>query len=95
MEWNNFSNDANIQSTPKLTRLIHLDSTKFRLTVEESETQDQNGGEEMKKYDAETQFSPLSLPALAGEVADAQKQQVNELKKRQTILEELQVGSQQ
>jgi len=34
-----------------------------------------------------------SLPALAGEVAVAQKQQISELSKKQEILDQLKVGS--
>lgn len=89
MEWSNYPSDVNIQSPPKLTRIVHLDSSKFLLTAAGSRpSSQQNGDEDDCTHELPNQFS---LPALAGEVADAQKQQANELSTRQQVFEELQV----
>lgn len=86
MEWESNSPKVNIHSPPKLTRIIGLDSSKF--TVSQPTNQDKNGVHDEEK-DEESEFS---LPALAGEVADAQKLQAVEISKRQQVLVELKVN---
>ena len=87
MEWENYSSDIAIQSPPKLTRIVQLDSSKFLPSIFQTEPRHQDGD-----HRCEGKISgQFSLPDLAGEVADAQKQQAVELGKRQDILVELQV----
>ena len=89
MEWKNYPSDVTIQSPPKLTRIVQLDSSKFlpsnSIKGTQHEWQDGDANEEERLQ------SQFSLPALAGEVADAQKQQAMELNKRQEVFLELQV----
>jgi hypothetical protein len=84
MEWESNPPEVNIQSPPKLTRVVELDSSKF---ISSQLNRDKNG-DHSEEEDGENDFS---LPALAGEVADAQKLQALEINKRQDVLVELKV----
>lgn len=85
MEWQSNTSEVNIHSPPKLTRITGLDSSKF--TISQPTNQHRNGVQNEEK-DGENEFS---LPALAGEVADAQKLQAHQINKRQEVLVELKV----
>ncbi|XP_031559232.1 centrosomal protein of 63 kDa-like [Actinia tenebrosa] len=78
----------NTHSPPKLTRIIGLDSSKFTVC---QPNQDKKGVHNEEK-DEESEFS---LPALAGEVADAQKLQALEITNRQEVLIGLKVAIQE
>lgn len=77
-------------SPPKPTRIVNC---LLPNTVED-EALESKGDEDFSEQNGELSLSSreiLSLPALAGEVAVAQKQQINDLSKRQEVLEQLKV----
>ena len=77
-------------SPPKPTRIVNC----LLPNPVEGEALESKGDEDFSEQNGELSLSSreiLSLPALAGEVAVAQKQQINDLSKRQEVLEQLKV----
>lgn len=77
-------------SPPKPTRIVNC----LLPNPVEDEALERKGDEDFCEQNGELSLSSreiLSLPALAGEVAVAQKQQINDLSKRQEVLEQLKV----
>lgn len=76
-------------SPPKPTRIVNC------LLPNPVEGKASKGDEDFSEQNSELSLSSreiLSLPALAGEVAVAQKQQINDLSKRQEVLDQLKVS---
>jgi len=77
-------------SPPKPTRIVNC----LLPNPVEDEALESKGDEDFSEQNGELSLSSreiLSLPALAGEVAVAQKQQINDLSKRQEVLDQLKV----
>ena len=77
-------------SPPKATRIVNC----LLPNPVEDEALESKGDEDFSEQNGELSLTSreiLSLPALAGEVAVAQKQQINDLSKRQEVLDQLKV----
>lgn len=83
-----------LSSPPKPTRIVDC---LMPNSVEEQisqPTQQTTPRDDFREQDGEVSLTPkeiVSLPALAGEVAVAQKQQMNDLSKKLEVLEQLKV----
>ena len=78
-------------SPPKPTRIVNC----LLPNPVEDEALESKGDEDFLEQNGELSLSSKeirSLPALAGEVAVAQKQQINDLSKRQEVLDQLKVN---
>lgn len=79
-----------LSSPPKPTRIVDC---LMPDVVEEKTPQTRQTTEDFaKSVDEVSQMEAVSLPALAGEVAEAQKQQINELSKRLEVRDQLKVS---
>ena len=83
-----------LPSPPKPTRIVdYLMSNAVEEQISQR-TEQTTANDDFLEQDGEESSSPkemVSLPALAGEVAVAQKQQINDLSKKLEILDQLKV----
>ena len=85
-----------LSSPPKPTRIVDClmpDSRVEEQIYQQTEQTSQNDASFLEQ-DGEVNLSPekiISLPALAGEVAVAQKQQISDLSKKLEVLDKLKV----
>lgn len=86
--------DMELSSPPKPTRIVDClmpNSVEEQISQPTQQTTPRN---DFREQDGEVSLTPkeiVSLPALAGEVAVAQKQQMNDLSKKLEVLEQLKV----
>lgn len=81
-----------LSSPPKPTRIVDClmpDVVEERTPQTQQTSSDEDFAEPVGEV---SQIEAVSLPALAGEVAEAQKQQINELSKRLEVLDQLKVS---
>lgn len=86
-----------LSSPPKPTRIVDClipDAAEGTTSPQAGQTTRHHDvvGEQVSEVSSVSQMEAASLPALAGEVAVAQKQQISELSKKQEILDQLKVS---
>ena len=93
--WIDWTEKMELSSPPKPIRIVDClipDAAVGTISPQAGQTNQHydNVSEDVGEV---TQMEAASLPALAGEVAVAQKQQISELAKKQEILDQLKVSS--
>ena len=84
-----------LSSPPKPIRIVDclIPDLTEGTTFPQAGQANRHHGVDSEEVDEVSQIEAASLPALAGEVAVAQKQQISELTKKQEILDQLKVSS--
>lgn len=84
-----------LSSPPKPIRIVDclIPDLTEGTTLPQAEQANRHHDVDSEEVDEVSQIEAAGLPALAGEVAVAQKQQISELTKKQEILDQLKVSS--